>query len=72
VDYVPFILADRFQGTSPIDYRHMAADERTWLLRIMGVEGEISRIWAEANDGVQPGTEVFIAEFEYDLWDDDD
>jgi hypothetical protein len=70
-DYIPFILADRFPGTPPTYYQHMPADERAKIIRILGVEGLINRKWNEANEGVEPGTDVFVAEFEYDLWDDD-
>jgi len=54
-----------------MDYRYMPADERAWLLKMVGVEGEINKIWNEANEGVTGDTEVWVAEFEYELWNDE-
>lgn len=48
----------------------MDADRRAFIINILGVEGIINRQWAEANAEVEPGTEVFITEWEYDLWDE--
>lgn len=71
IEYVPFILAERFPGTSPETYMDMSADRRAHIINVLGVEGSINRQWAEANADVEPGTDVVITEWEYDLWDDD-
>lgn len=63
------MLAERFPGTTPTQFMDMTADRRAYLLSVMSVEGQINKTWAEANNNLEPGTEVWIAEWEYDLWD---
>ena len=48
----------------------MPADRRTQIVNIMGLEGQINRTWAEATDGIGSDTDVYIAEWELDLWDE--
>ena len=49
----------------------MSADRRARIINILGVEGMMNKAWAEANENTEPDTEVWIAEWEYELWDDE-
>jgi hypothetical protein len=70
LDYLPFILAERFSGTTPVDFLDMPADRRAYMIEILSVEGYINNLFDEASQGTEPGTDLWIAEVEYDLWDD--
>lgn len=71
IEYISIILADRFQGTSPEAYMDMPADRRALLLSMIGIEGQIDTTWREAKEGTEPGDEIWIAEWELDLWEDE-
>lgn len=45
----------------------MSVSYRDKILQLLGAEGEVDSLYAEA--GAEPGDDVFIAEIEYDLWD---
>jgi len=53
---VSVILADRFSGTSPLYWEDVDADRRQHLLSLLGVEGEVSAMWA----GMGPDDDVVI------------
>lgn len=50
----------------------MDAEEREYLLQIMGVEGRVARLFAEAAAETEEGDDIFIAEIEYGLDEDED
>jgi hypothetical protein len=43
---VPIILADRFNGTSPLYWEDVEADRLQRLLSMLGVEGQVAQEWA--------------------------
>lgn len=43
---MPILLADRFDGTSPLYWEDVDADRRQRLLVLLGVEGEVSQAWS--------------------------
>jgi hypothetical protein len=49
----------------------MPADRRALFLTVMGIEGGINKTWQDAMDDAEPGAEIWIAEWELDLWDAD-
>ena len=57
---MPILLADRFQGTSPMYWEDIDADRRQHLLSLLRVEGEVSQAW----EGLGPD--------DYIVLDDDD
>lgn len=50
----------------------MSADRRAWIFEVMKCEGYVNALFEEAAEGTEPGTELWIAEVELDLWDDED
>ena len=71
-EYLPFVLADRWPNSNggPLYYKNMPAEERQYLLEVMGIEGKVAQLWAEAEAEAEPGDDIFIAEIEYGLDDD--
>jgi hypothetical protein len=55
---VAILLADRFEGTSPLYWEDVDADRRQRLLALLGVEGEVSQQWA----GLGPDDDVVVIE----------
>jgi len=53
---VPILLADRFEGTSPLYWEDVDADRRQRLLTLLGVEGEVAQTWA----GLGPDDDVVL------------
>jgi hypothetical protein len=53
---VPILLADRFEGTSPLYWEDVDADRRQRLLSLLGVEGEVAHAWA----GLGPDDDVVL------------
>jgi hypothetical protein len=53
---VPILLADRFEGTSPLYWEDVDADRRQRLLVLLGVEGEVAHTWA----GLGPDDDVVL------------
>jgi hypothetical protein len=51
---VPVILADRFEGTSPLYWEDVDANRLQRLLGMLGVEGEVAQAWA----GLGPDDDV--------------
>ena len=52
------LLADRFQGTSPLYWDDVEADRRQRLLALLSVEGEVSHAWS----GLGPDDELVLVE----------
>lgn len=48
----------------------MPVSTRRRIIELMGVEGEVERLYAEVE--ADPGDDIFIAELEYDLDEDED
>lgn len=57
---MPILLADRFEGTSPLYWEDVDADRRQRLLALLGVEGEVAQQWA----GLGPDDEVVLVDAE--------
>lgn len=49
----------------------MPADRRARIIEVLAQEGYVNKLFEEAAEGTEPGTDLWIAEVEYDLWDDD-
>jgi len=54
MDYVAVLLADRFEGTSPLYWEDVEADRRQRMLGFLRVEGEVAQLWA----GMGPDDDV--------------
>lgn len=65
------ILAERFGGGLD-QYAEMDAQKRQHYLNLMGEEAYVANLYAEASEGMSPGDQIFIAELEYDLDDEED
>jgi len=57
---VPILLADRFDGTSPLYWEDVDADRRQRLLVLLSVEGEVSQAWS----GMGPDDDVVVMDSE--------
>jgi hypothetical protein len=55
---VAVILADRFEGTSPLYWEDVEADRRERLLQLLNVEGEVAQAW----DGLGPDDNVVMVD----------
>lgn len=55
---MPVLLADRFQGTSPLYWEDADADRLQRLLVLLSVEGEVAQAWA----GLGPGDDVVLVD----------
>jgi hypothetical protein len=55
---VAILLADRFEGTSPLYWEDVDADRRQRLLSMLGVEGEVAHAWA----GLGPDDDVVLVD----------
>jgi hypothetical protein len=53
---VPILLADRFEGTSPLYWEDVDADRRQRLFALLSVEGEVAQTWA----GLGPDDDVVL------------
>jgi hypothetical protein len=52
------LLADRFEGTSPLYWEDVDADRRQRLLSLLAVEGEIAIAWV----GMGPDDDVVLVD----------
>ena len=55
---MPILLADRFEGTSPLYWEDVDADRRQRVLALLSVEGEVAREWA----GMGPDDDVVLVD----------
>lgn len=53
---MPVLLADRFQGTTPLYWEDVDADRRQHVLALLAVEGEVAQAWA----GLGPDDDVVV------------
>ena len=53
---MPILLADRFQGTTPLYWEDIDADRRQHVLAMLAVEGEVAQSWA----GLGPDDDVVL------------